>query len=266
MLVNLPEIARHSFIGALEQYIDQTRTDESNLGLLLVDIGNLAKINHYYGYDQGDLMLSDAAEQLLGVSRLPDTVFRIGSHHFAFILPGLTNPGFIALAVNKVAITLGQDMSIGDDKVPVKINIGVAIGRRGELDAVAMLGMAEASLVHVRSGGEHQIHELIEERAGARQDFELEKLFRETLQDNDFQLYYQPKINLRTGAADHAEALLRWQLPHGDFVSPEQAVQLAESMGSGYALTKWVVHTAMRQLKAWQAGGINRGDGQWKTS
>jgi diguanylate cyclase (GGDEF)-like protein len=256
-LVNLPEVARRPFIEALKHSIDQTRAEKSNLGLLLVDIGNLAKINHYYGYDQGDLMLSVAAEQLVGVSRLPDTVFRIGSHHFAFILPGLTNPGFIALAINKVAITLGQDMSIGDDMVPVKINIGVAIGRRGEFDAMTMLGIAEASLAHVRSGGAHQIHELVEESAGARQDFELEKLFRETLNDNDFQLCYQPKINMRTGAADHAEALLRWQLPDGDFISPEQAVQLAESMGSGYALTKWVVHTALRQLKAWQQGGIN---------
>jgi diguanylate cyclase (GGDEF)-like protein len=250
-LADLPEISRYPFLKALEHYIGQTRADESNLGLLLVDLSNLAKVNHYYGYDQGDSMLSTASERLLAVSKLPDTVFRIGSHHFSFILPNLTNPGFIALAINKVMSLLGQDMQVGDDIVPMDINIGIAIGLKGEHDAMDMLAMAEASLAHVRNGGQYQIHQSDEREPSQRQDFQLEALFRETLHENDFQLYYQPKIDLRTGAADNAEALLRWQLPDGEFVSPERAVELADSMGSGYALTKWVVHTAARQLMNW---------------
>ena len=251
-MVNLLEITRRAFIEALEHYIDQTRKDESNLGLLLVDIGNLTKINHYYGYEQGDLLLSRVGELLLGVSKLPDTVFRVGSHHFGFLLPGLSNPSFIALAINKVTTLLGQNVRIGEDAVPVEINIGLAIGRLGQLDAREMLAMAEVSLAHVRGGGDHKIFEPGDADAESRSDIQLEKLFRETLLDNDFQLYYQPKIDLRTGSADHAEALLRWQLEDGSFIPPEQVVELAESMGSGFALTKWVAHTAVRQLNAWR--------------
>ena len=236
----------------MEHYISQTEAEESNLGLLLVDLGNLSKINHYYGYQHGDGMLSVAYERLLGVSKLPDTVFRLGSHHFAFILPGLTHPGFIALAINKVSTLLGQDTKIDGDVVPGDIKIGIAIGKHGDLDAMSLLSMAETSLAHIRAGGEHQIHVPEEDKESARQDFQLEKLFRETMHDNGFQLYYQPKIDLKKGTADHAEALLRWQLPDGQFVSPERAVAMAESMGSAYALTKWVAHTAARQLKTWQ--------------
>jgi len=249
-LAQLPEISRYPFIQSLEHYIAETLAEESNLGLLLVDLSNLAKINHYYGYDQGDLLLSSAYERLLGVSKLPDTVFRVGSHHFGFILPGLANPGFIALAINKVTALLAQDMQIGDDSVPMVVKVGMSISFKGEANAMDLLALAEASLTHVRSGGSYQIHAVDDEESD-RLDFKLEALFRETLHENDFQLYYQPKINLSTGAADHSEALLRWNLESGESISPERAVELADAMGSGYALTKWVVHTAARQLKAW---------------
>lgn len=252
--MDLLEITRNEFFDGLEHYIEQTTSDDANLGLLLVDISNLTKINHYYGYGHGDSVLSIAGERLLSVSKLPNTVFRIGSHHFAFILPGLTNPGFIALAINKVTTLLSTGVSVGTDQVQLDISIGVAIGRYGELDAMNLLSMAEASLSHIRSGGVHKIHSDGDDQSGSRQNFQLEKLFRETLYDNGFELYFQPKIDLRTGTAKHAEALLRWQLPHGEFVAPEKIVEVADSVGSGYALTKWVIHTVVRQLKTWSEG------------
>jgi EAL domain-containing protein (putative c-di-GMP-specific phosphodiesterase class I) len=81
---------------------------------------------------------------------------------------------------------------------------------------------------------------------------QLEQLFAETLHDNAFELYYQPKINLVTGEADCAEALLRWETEDRGFISPEIAVELADTTGRAYALTKWVVHTSMRQMRQWQ--------------
>ncbi|MEH6582688.1 MAG: bifunctional diguanylate cyclase/phosphodiesterase [Halioglobus sp.] len=249
---DLTEIARHRFFQALEEYVHRARDDGSNVGLLLIDITNLGKINHNFGFSQGDLLLSVASEKLLSVSKLPDTVFRIGSHHFGFILPGLSNPGFIALAINKVATLLGQDITVGEESVPADINIGIAICRKGDLDSAQLLAIAETSLASVRRGGEHQFDGPGESESVFRQDFQLERQFRDTLQDNEFSLYYQPKINLRSGAADHAEALLRWQLESGEFVPPDQLVELADSMGSGFALTKWVIHTGIRQLTAWR--------------
>lgn len=249
--MDLLEIRRSEFFNGLDHYIAQTTSDDSNLGLLLVDISNLTKINHYYGYGHGDAVLSIAGERLLSVSKLPDTVFRIGSHHFAFILPGLTNPGFIALAINKVTTLLSSAVVIGTDQVQLDITIGVAMGRYGELDAMTLLSMAEASLSHIKGGGEHKLHSVGEDQFGSRHNFQLERLFRDTLYDNAFELYFQPKIDLRTGDAKHAEALLRWQLPNGEFVAPEKVVEVADSVGSGYALTKWVIHTVVRQLKTW---------------
>jgi EAL domain-containing protein (putative c-di-GMP-specific phosphodiesterase class I) len=127
------------------------------------------------------------------------------------------------------------------------------VGNPGEADALSMLSMAETSLANIRTGGDLQLEQFGDHRQSAKQNYQLEKLFRETLHDNNFQLYYQPKINLLTGMADHVEAVLRWQLPGGEFVSPERAIELAATLGSSYALTKWILHTAIRQLKSWQA-------------
>ena len=112
--------------------------------------------------------------------------------------------------------------------------------------------MAEASLAQVRRGEDLQIEDLVGDELETPQDMRLEQLFAETLHENAFQLYYQPKINLITGEARSAEALLRWEVEGRGFISPEVAVELADSTGRAYSLTKWVVHTALRQVREWQ--------------
>jgi len=251
-LDELPEIRRAAFSKVLEDTVANARRDSSNLGLLLVDLNNLTRINHYHGYPVGDRLLAIAYKNLLSVSKLPDTVFRIGSHHFAFILQGLSNPAFIALAMNKIQRVLEQELSFDEDVNGVDLKIGLAINRQGQREAMEMLSQAEASLAQVRRGESLQVEDLIGEEPEMTHDMQLEQLFAETLHENAFELYYQPKINLITGEADSAEALLRWQVEGGDFISPEIAVELADKTGRAYSLTKWVVHTALRQIKDWQ--------------
>ena len=248
----LPEIRRAAFSKILDDAVGDARSGSTNLGLLLVDLSNLTRINHYHGYLAGDRMLATTYKNLLGVSKLPDTVFRIGSHHFAFILQGLSNPAFIALAMNKIHRVLEQELSLDEDVTGIDLKIGMAINRLGHLEAMEMLSVAEASLAQVRRGEALQVEDLLGEEPEMPQDIQLEQLFAETLHENAFELYYQPKINLSTGEASSAEALLRWQAEDGNFISPEIAVELADKTGRAYSLTKWVVHTALRQIKEWQ--------------
>ncbi len=100
LLAEVPEIQRTAFIGSLSGAVAHAQQHSVHLGMLLIDLTNLSTINHHHGYHTGDLMLAAAYRELLGVSKLPDTVFRVGSHRFAFILPGLNNPAFISLALN----------------------------------------------------------------------------------------------------------------------------------------------------------------------
>ena len=116
---------------------------------------------------------------------------------------------------------------------------------------MAMLAQVEASLSQVRLGGVQRIEDVLAEDASAPVQMRLEQQLVEALLDNAFELHYQPKVELATGRLCRAEALLRWQSPEGDIISPEMIVEWAESTGRSYDLTKWVVHEAMRQLRGW---------------
>jgi diguanylate cyclase (GGDEF)-like protein len=251
-LEKLPPIERELFIRLLGQAVEAAGKDASHLGLLLIDLSNLARINHHHGYEAGDLVLKTAFEQLLGISKLPDTVFRVGSHRFAFILPDLGNPAFIALAMNKVQRLLKTELHGDSSMISADIKIGLAINRQGARDVMAMLALAEGSLSHVKLGGTQRIEDILGEDNEEAHNLQLEQHFMEALQDNDFELHFQPKIDLRSGRVSGAEALLRWQTHEGRWISPEIVVELAETKGRAYDLSKWVVHRAMRQLKDWQ--------------
>lgn len=247
----LPGIERTLFIRFLGEAVARAREDTSHLGLLLIDLTNLSRINHYHGYQAGDEVLQTAFQQLLGISKLPDTLFRVGSHRFGFILPDLGNPAFIALAMNRVQRLLAGQLHGDSGQLGVDIKIGIAVNREGSRDAMAMLALAEASLTHVKLGGIQRIEDVLAEDTAEPVSLRLEQRFAEALQDNDFELHFQPKVDLHTGEVRNAEALLRWNT-EGEYISPELVVQLAESAGRTYELTKWVVHRALRQLKNWQ--------------
>lgn len=250
-LKQLPAVERDQFIQKLGQAVAESRADQTHLGLMLIDLTNLARINHYHGYDAGDGVLQAAYSQLLQLSKLPDAVHRVGSHRFSFVLPDLGNPAYIALAMNRVHRSLETELGGASDLPGVEVKIGIAVNRRGERDSMVMLAQVEASLSQVRLGGVQRIEDVLAESGSAAVQVRLEQQLAEALLDNDFELHYQPKVDLATGRLCRAEALLRWRSPEGESISPELIVEWAESAGRSYELTKWVVHEAMRQLRRW---------------
>lgn len=248
----LPAYDRSSFIGSLESAIAEGIEQGSNVGLILIDIHNLRQLNHTYGFEQGDRVLHEAYDALMGIATLPGTVFRIGAGRFTFILPRLTNPAFISLAMNRVNSVLEQSFSHSEGSMPPMVFLGVAVNKGGVASALEMLVAAEQSLHEIQQGKERKLAHFMGMEATSSGFSELEDAFYQSLHNNAFQIYYQPKVNLHTGRADAAEALLRFQLEDGSFVSPQIAVDMAEASGRGYALTKWVIHRAIRQLGDWK--------------
>ncbi len=252
---SLPAIERQKFLYSLSQYIDATVKDDNTLGLLLVDIVNLTQINHTYKFTHGDQALCHCYTRLLSISRMPDTVFRVGDRKFVFILPALKNPSFIALALNKVNKVLQEDFVIDNKGVQLDIKIGIALNQGARFGSEETLQLAESSLKKAKTTNDSFSLPTPENE---RQETQvLEKLFEDKLKTNDFELHYQPKVNLLTGEIESAEALLRWQIPGEGYVSPEVAVALAEKTGQSFTLTKWVMHTAIRQLKDWEKRGLS---------
>jgi len=250
-VVQLPHIERDQFLRSLESVAAEAGQSDSPFGLLLIDLSNLGSINRRAGFDVGDRLLASAYQSLCSVSKLPDGVFRIAGHGFAFILPNLPNPGFIALAVNRVQQVLQEGLSVDEEGVTATINVGLALGRPGLHDHLTVLARAEASLVQVKLGAGLGIEELLAEEDEQSADMKFEQRFAEALNENAFELYYQPKVHARSGAVVGAEALLRWQLDGYGQVPPERIVRMAEETGKIYDLSKWVLNRALRQRKQW---------------
>lgn len=243
---------RAGFMAALDVSVAHARAAGDHIGLLLIDLSNLRLINHRHGYGIGDLLLAEAGRQLVATSKLPDTVFRIGGHTFAFILPQLDTPAFIALAMNRVQRLLDGALYIDEEILPVQLRIGLAVNLQGKHSPLVTLARAEASLAQVKQGNALEIDAMIFEEDDVREDTAFEQHFSEALYDNAFDLHFQPKVDLRTGRVCSAEALLRWHLPGHGAVSPERVVQLAEASGQTYDLTRWVVNRALRAMREWR--------------
>ncbi len=246
-----PPIQRDDFLASLERLAAEARSTPTTMGLLLVDISNLGLINRRFGYALGDRMLANAHAQLLAVSKLPDTVFRVGGHGFAFLLPLLQNPGFIALAMNRVQRVLEDSLALEDAQFTPAVRIGVGISRGGSKSALAVLAQAEASLAQVKLGRALAMEELLAEAPAEQADTELEQLFAEALHENAMALSYQPQVRVGSGEVCGAEALLRWHIEGYGAVAPDRVVRMAEDAGKLYELTKWVVHHALRALRQW---------------
>lgn len=248
----LPAIDRERFLLKLGAAVQRARQDGSCLGLLLIDLTNLARINHLHGYQVGDGVLVRAHDALVATSKLPDSVFRVGGHRFAFILEDLGNPAFIALALNRVERLLGSELHVDADALGVDVKTGIVLNRQGGREPLAMLALAEASLANVKMGRGRRIEDILAEESEEPANLRLEQQLTEALQDNAFELYFQPKVAAASGEVRSVEALLRWRSPDGVAVSPQIIVDWAQATGRSYELTKWVVHRSLRQLKAWQ--------------
>lgn len=249
----LPDIARRDFVDALRLIVDAQSPGVKSVGLMLIDIAGLSKINALHGYEGGDAVLATSQARLLEISKLPDTVFRVGGHCFAFILPGLSNPAFVTLAVNKVVSTLQGEIMLAGGVVALEPRVGLAISHEGKTPSMKLFADAEHSLEQVKAGVEIQFDQLLGPAENRPPRDELEGRFRQALQAGELDMYFQPKIDLVTGQIASAEALLRWIDDQGaPILAPPAIVALANQSGEGFGLTKWIASQCIRTLSQWR--------------
>ncbi|MEQ8516011.1 MAG: EAL domain-containing protein, partial [Chromatocurvus sp.] len=239
-------VDRTRFIAGLEAMIRESLEHAEHAGLLLVDLSNLLAVNHQHGYAIGDRILQETVDQLSALSKRKDNVYRISSKTFALLMPRIGNVAFIALAVNRVQHTLTEALFIDDDMLPVELRFGLSLNPDASAPALSMLARAEVSLARSRQGAPLDFAELTAEVPPPIGDLVMGQRFAEALHNNDFELYFQPKLDLHTGKVSGAEALIRWQLPGRGYVPPEELVGLAHASGQSYELTRWVVNRALR--------------------
>jgi len=227
-------------------------------GVVLIYLGieNYRVINESFGPEGGERIMRESARVMLDALRERDTAARITGNEFLLLLESTQVDVGVALADRLYAL-LKRPLSIDGHEVLLEVCMGIAIyplnGRSAEeLISRAAIACRDAAALP----GYLQVYQQDRDLAHQRQ-IQLIRDLRSAASDGQLQLYYQPKMDIRSGHVRQAEALLRWQHPELGMVSPAEFIPLAERTGSMFLLTGWVIEEGIRQLAEWNRKGLH---------
>ncbi len=254
VLTGLPN--RAHFYKHLDDVIQQAN-HESGLALFFLDLDGFKLINDSLGHAAGDQLLLQAAQRITKCLRRSDLVARLGGDEFTIILENLASPGVAIKIAEKVLHTLRQAFYIFGQEFKVTASIGIAYYPYHAKDAEALVKLADIAMYQAKSQGKNRFFLFSEELdRNVTDKMQLLRDMQQALQEDAFELYYQPRINLKTAEVSSAEALIRWQHPEKGFVSPAVFIPLAEESGMINALGDWVLTKVCAQIQTWHRKGL----------
>ncbi|MDA7084901.1 EAL domain-containing protein [Pseudomonas sp. SA3-5] len=245
---------RYAFIRALEQRF--ASADGKPFCLLLVDIDNFKRINDSLGHQTGDKLLISLARRLRNSLAPSGMLARFASNEFAILLDAADLPGAQQLA-HQVLHILDKPLFVDNQLISVTGSVGVASTPEHGADPQTLMKHAGLALHKAKANGKHQL-QVFTEVLNAEADYILfvENNLRRALTQNELQVFYQPKLCLKTGQLTGMEALLRWNHPEKGMIQPDQFIGVAEETGLIIPIGKWVVRQACHMSKQLTAAGL----------
>jgi len=254
-LTNLPN--RVLLDDRVTQAIALAKRRGTQLALLFLDLDNFKHINDSLGHAIGDKLLQTVAQRLCACVRHADTVSRLGGDEFVILMTQDKQAQDATLTADKILAALAMPYSIIEHDLHVTTSIGISIYPADGQDAGVLLKNADIAMYHAKKKGRNNYQFFKDEmnvRAIARLAIETD--LRRALEQQQFVLYYQPKVNLESGLITGAEALLRWVHPDWGVVLPDRFVQIAEDCGLIVSIGRWVLREACEQAKRWEDTGL----------
>jgi diguanylate cyclase (GGDEF)-like protein/PAS domain S-box-containing protein len=254
-LTNLPN--RMLLNDRLTQAIGLARRCGTQLAVLFLDLDHFKHINDSLGHGVGDRLLQSVAQRLSACVRSSDTVSRNGGDEFVILLAEIERPEDAAVSAEKILAALAARHHIGGHELQVSTSIGASVYPFDGQDAETLIKNADLAMYHAKDSGRNNVQFFTPEmnlRSVERQSVESD--LRDALEQGEFELYYQPKVDLASAATVGAEALIRWHHPRRGLVAPDQFIPIAEDAGLIVPIGRWVMREACRQLQAWRAQGV----------
>ncbi|MHC3993488.1 putative bifunctional diguanylate cyclase/phosphodiesterase [Thiomicrolovo sp. ZZH C-3] len=255
-LTNLPN--RVLMQDRLQKAIKDANRRGEKLGVLFLDLDGFKNVNDTLGHTLGDRLLKEVAERLKRTLRDTDTISRIGGDEFIVLLPYINSEKDITIVAKKMIDALQERWEFGDKAIFTTTSIGVAIYPDHSGDADTLIKFADTAMYKAKEDGRNR-YRFYDTTMGEtiRKKLQVEHEMREAIETMEqFELYYQPKISLRTGAIIGAEALIRWNHPKIGTVYPDDFIPVAEHTGMIIKIGEWVMHEAARRIEQWRASGI----------
>ncbi|TQK11616.1 EAL domain-containing protein [Herbaspirillum sp. SJZ107] len=221
-----------------------------------LDLDHFKFVNDTLGHQAGDRLLKAVAARIAGAVERSDTVARTGGDEFVLVLPGRADEGEAADTVRTVLAALAHPLVVDGHELVLTGSAGVAGFPLDGNDAATLIQHAEVAMYRAKETGRNTVQFYTSSmNARARDRLALEMALRSALSQNEFELYYQPQVDLLSGSVVGVEALIRWRHPSMGMVRPDRFINLAEETGLIVPIGAWVLRTACRQHSDWQDAG-----------
>ncbi len=222
------------------------------LAVLFVDLDQFKQVNDTLGHPRGDELLRAVAARLRGLLRKSDVVARFGGDEFVILQTPIRSSSEASELADRIVKAISQPYQIDGHQVIIGASIGIAMAPRDGVDVDFLLRNADMALYHAKAGGRGAsrfFEPEMDARAQARRALELD--LRKALVEGEFELFYQPLLNLRTMRITTCEALIRWRHPQRGMVPPMEFIPVAEDMGLIIEIGDWVLRQASLECMQW---------------
>ncbi len=255
-LTGLPN--RALMTDRLMQSITLAERHGKQVALMFLDIDHFKYINDSLGHEVGDKLLLSIAKRLQTGVRLSDTVSRHGGDEFVVLLSEVSGKQDAIQIAEKLLNLMIEPHEISGNLLHVSMSIGISLYPRDGKDAQAMIRNADTAMYQAKKKGRNNYQIFtpsMNEHAVARQS--IEQALHRALEQEEFVLHYQPKVNLTTGHITGAEALIRWQRSEHQLLYPTDFIDIAEDCGLILPIGNWVIHEACQQSQFWLQSGLS---------
>jgi len=244
---------RLSLMDKINWLIAKGERSNDKFALLFLDLDDFKNINDTQGHEFGDTILRHVSQILLECVRENDIVSRLGGDEFVIILPELKNEKTILEVLNRIQKRLAEPISFDSYNYTVTVSIGITIYPKDGRDATTLLKHADIAMYKAKELGKNNYHFFTENlHEEIQKKIHMQHLIEDGLKNNYFQLYYQPKVDIKTNKIVGCEALIRLFDPQEGIILPKHFISIAEESGLIIPLGEWIIKEAVKQIQAWE--------------
>ena len=255
-LTNLPN--RTLLRDRLAQAIVKSQRDNKSLALAFMDLDGFKAVNDSYGHDVGDELLIAISHRMKAVLREGDTLARFGGDEFVAILLDLQEVDDCNPFIERLLEAVAEPVNIRDNLMQVSVSIGITVYPEDNTNEDQLIRHADQAMYEAKQAGKngYKLFDTVQDQEINIRRKTLDNI-NSALKQQQFELYYQPKVNMRSGKAIGLEALIRWQHPVRGLIPPLDFLPLVEGHKIALDIGRWVIDKALSQMSQWRQIGIS---------
>jgi diguanylate cyclase (GGDEF)-like protein/PAS domain S-box-containing protein len=248
---------RRLLADRLKQAVALSQRGDKMLAICYIDLDGFKDVNDLHGHDTGDRLLVEIARRLQDVLRAGDTLARLGGDEFVVLFNDLGEESECFLVLDRIMQAIAAPMQLAGHQVTVSASIGVTFYPADNEDGDTLLRHADQAMYIAKQTGKNRYHiyDAIHDQR-VRSLHETRRRILHGLEHGEFELYYQPKLELSSNKVVGVEALIRWHHPERGLLQPADFLPMIENSELETKLGKWVMGTALAQLHAWEKAGV----------